>query len=72
MGRSMTKITFQTHEQGMACLYCGLAGLTPSTHFPLPTGLWDQPCPLCDSEAVWVTEPRAKSFDGRTFEIQDD
>lgn len=42
--------------QSMACLGCALAGTVPPSHFPLPSGLWDQPCPRCGAEMVWVTE----------------
>lgn len=47
-------------EQAMACLSCGLAGMTPESHFPLPAGLWDQPCPKCGEQTVWITEVREK------------
>lgn len=51
------KVTPETHSQAMACLACGLAGLTPPDHFPQESGPWDQPCPECGSLAVWVSEP---------------
>jgi hypothetical protein len=41
----MTGVTFATHEQAMACLNCGLAGMTPEDHFPQEPGLWDPPLP---------------------------
>lgn len=44
-------------RQAMACLTCGLAGVTPEDHFPQEPGLWDQPCPDCGAMTVWVTEP---------------
>lgn len=47
-------------EQAMACLSCGLAGMTPESHFPLPSGLWDQPCLQCGEQMVWVTDIRTK------------
>jgi hypothetical protein len=50
-------MTSDTHVQSMACLSCGLAGLTPADHFPQDDGLWDQPCPRCEQMMVWVTEP---------------
>lgn len=42
--------------QTMACLDCGLAGTVPPSHYPLPPGLWDRPCPKCGG-TVWITEP---------------
>ena len=53
-------MTFTTHEQAMACLNCGLAGTTPEEYFPQADGLWDQPCPQCGADMVWVTEPRER------------
>jgi predicted RNA-binding Zn-ribbon protein involved in translation (DUF1610 family) len=44
----------------MACMACGLAGMTPPDHFPQEAGLWDQQCPQCGEFMVWVTEPREK------------
>jgi predicted RNA-binding Zn-ribbon protein involved in translation (DUF1610 family) len=43
-------------KQAMACLSCGLAGSVPDEHYPLRPGLWDQPCPQCDEQMVWITE----------------
>ena len=54
------KISFDQWEQAMACLTCGLAGMTPEEAFPQEPGLRDQPCPRCGAMAVWVTEPRPK------------
>lgn len=54
------KITTETHEQAMACLACGLAGSVPESHFPLEPGLWDQPCPQCGMDMVWITEIRVR------------
>ena len=57
---SVDDVSAATHEQGMACLACELAGLTPAEHFPQEPGLWDRPCPRCGERQVWVTEPRLK------------
>jgi hypothetical protein len=54
-------MNFKTHEQAMACLSCGLAGVTPEKFFPQEPGLWDQPCPQCGAMTVWVTEPRERT-----------
>ena len=56
----MSKMTAETHEQAMACLSCGLAGLCPPDHFPQADGPWDRPCPKCGG-TVWVTEPYEKT-----------
>lgn len=53
------QISFETHQQYMACLNCGLAGYTPKEGFPQELGLWDSPCPRCDAPTVWVTPVRA-------------
>lgn len=53
-------VLFLTHWQAMACLNCGLAGQTPESHFPLPPGLWAEPCPECGARAVWITETRTR------------
>lgn len=55
----MMEMTTDTHEQDMACLECGLAGLTPPDHFPQEPGVWDRPCPRCGG-TVWVGEPRKR------------
>ncbi len=52
----MSTVSAETHEQAMACLTCGLAGVTPPEHFPQEPGLWDTPCPQCGAPTVWVTE----------------
>jgi hypothetical protein len=54
------QITPETHEQAMACLACGLAGWTPDEFFPQEPGPWDEPCPRCGANMVWVTEPRER------------
>jgi predicted RNA-binding Zn-ribbon protein involved in translation (DUF1610 family) len=59
----MSTITFDTHEQVMACLSCGLAGFVPESHFPLAPGLWDSPCPQCGAAMVWITEIREQATD---------
>jgi predicted RNA-binding Zn-ribbon protein involved in translation (DUF1610 family) len=61
----MTLLSSETHEQAMACVTCGLAGMTPDDHFPQEPGLWDSPCPRCGAPTVWVTEPREKANDER-------
>lgn len=53
-------MTPETHEQAMVCTACALAGFVPSEHFPQTPGLWDQPCPQCNENAVWVTEVRPR------------
>ena len=53
----MSKITPETHEQAMACLSCGLAGLCPPDSLPQADGLWDRSCPQCGEYSVWITEP---------------
>lgn len=54
-------VSAETHEQAMACLTCGLGGVTPDDHFPQKPGLWDRPCPQCGQQTVWVTEVREKA-----------
>jgi predicted RNA-binding Zn-ribbon protein involved in translation (DUF1610 family) len=56
----MMQVTYETHEQAMACLNCGLAGETPEHAFPQDDGLWDQPCPECGEHMVWVTQIRER------------
>lgn len=56
----MSTLTFETHEQAMACLNCGLAGYVPEPHFPMESGLWDEGCPGCGAHMVWVTEVRRR------------
>ncbi len=51
-------MTSETHEQAMACMSCGLAGIVPPSHFPLEPGLWENPCPQCEAETVWITDIR--------------
>lgn len=60
----MTTITSETHEQAMACLSCGLAGLVPPDHFPLVDGLWDRSCPRCDKKTVWITPIKGQNDRG--------
>jgi hypothetical protein len=48
-------ISYETHQQGMACFGCGLAGFTPREHFPQEPGVWNRLCPRCNG-VVWVTE----------------
>jgi len=57
----MNMVTHETHEQAMACLSCGLAGLVPPDHFPQEDGLWDLPCPQCGEHKVWVAPFREKA-----------
>lgn len=59
----MSVLTFETHEQAMACLNCALAGFVPESHFPLEDGLWDQECPRCGAGMVWIAPVRRKDFD---------
>lgn len=54
-------VTFATHEQGMGCLNCGLAGFVGEEHFPQEPGVWERPCPDCGMRTVWVTEPRERA-----------
>lgn len=56
----MSRMTPDTHEQAMACLFCGLAGVVPAEHFPQEAGLWDSECPNCGERSVWVTEVRER------------
>lgn len=55
-----TGMTPETHWQAMMCTKCALAGEVPPDHFPQTPGLWGQPCPRCNEDAVWVTEIRAR------------
>lgn len=65
----MSRVTFETHEQAMACLTCGLAGFTPEDYFPQADGLWDLPCPSCCEMTVWVTEIRERDSGGRSVDV---
>lgn len=66
------QMTSVTHEQAMACLTCGLAGRCPPNYFPQEPGLWDQPCPQCGHQAVWITEPSEKNEPGEEEPMTDE
>ena len=71
----MTDVT-KVEGQAIACLSCGRAeSITPQSD-RLPSGKWPAwepglqpfPCPYCDAETVWATEPTLWPIEPRVQE----